>query len=349
MAGRCKARSVIAALTAAGMTVSWTCDDDPEGRGITLNGQGNYSPIQAAVNDAKQGDVIFLPDGRYGEKTDARDVADLTFVGESNDGTIIERGVDGGSGFVAKNLGFEHGGLYGVVSVSAYGCHFTDTGVEANIAWILEGNVFACGSGGAARKKGGGFSRLGYNDILGCGVTAVTAYFGISEVVANRINDTDGLAIDYWVDGGGLGLVEDNEFRNNGGGALAGGHPMRYSGPGDLGGGTIGSRGRNIFVGNGIPVIHGVTGSYPVKTFAKFNYWGTTNPAEIAAMVRDCSDTPYLGCIDTSEPLAEEPLVPRGADAWPGRRALDEEVAALKAASLAAGGGITLFTRDEAP
>ncbi|MBI2570229.1 MAG: hypothetical protein HYV63_24770 [Candidatus Schekmanbacteria bacterium] len=339
----------MAALTAAGMTVSWTCDDTA-GRGITLNGQGDYSSIQTAVNDAKQGDVIFIPNGRYGEKIDARDISDLTFIGESSNRTIIERGVDGGSGFIARNLGFENGGIYGVVSVSAYGSRFTGTGVEANIAWILEGNVFACGgSGGAAVKKGQSFSRLAYNDILDCGNTAVTAYFGISEVVANRINDTRGLAIDYWVDGGGLGLVEDNEFRDNIDGALAGGHPMRYSGPGDLGGGTLGSRGRNIFVGNGIPVIHGVTGSYPVKTSAKFNYWGTTDPAEIAAMVRDCSDTPSLGCIDTSEFLTEEPLVPRGADAWPGRQALDEEVAALKAASLAAGGGITLFARDDTP
>ncbi|MBI2568060.1 MAG: hypothetical protein HYV63_13610 [Candidatus Schekmanbacteria bacterium] len=115
---------------------------------------------------------------------------------------------------------------------------------------------------GGAIKRGQDFSRLAYNDILACpgGIGgAVTAYFGINEVVANRINDTDGVAIDYWVDGGGLGLVEDNEFRNHGGGALAGGHPMRYSGPGDLDGGTLGSRGRNIFVGNGIPVIHGVT------------------------------------------------------------------------------------------
>ncbi|MBI2568087.1 MAG: hypothetical protein HYV63_13745 [Candidatus Schekmanbacteria bacterium] len=349
MAGRCKARYAMAALTAAGMTVSWTCEDT-SGRGITLNGQGDYSTIQAAVDDAGQGDVIFIPNGRYEEKVDAMRISDLTLIGESNVNAVIARTVYGGSGFITKNLGIEGGGIYGVVSVGAYGCRFTGAGVGTNISWILEGNVFACGgSGGAAGKKGQDFSRLAYNDIFDCGNTAVTAYFGINEVVANRINDTRGLAIDYWVDGGGLGLVEDNEFRNNTSGALAGGHPMRYSGPGDLGGGWLGSRGRNIFVGNGIPVIHGETGSYPETTSAKFNYWGTTDPAEIAAMVRDCSDTASLGCIDTSEFLTEEPQVPRGADAWPGRRALDAEVAALKAASLAAGGGITLFTRDEAP
>ncbi|MBI2565571.1 MAG: hypothetical protein HYV63_00880 [Candidatus Schekmanbacteria bacterium] len=282
MAGRSKARSVIGALTAAGMTVSWTCDDDPEGRGITLNGRGDYSTIQAAVDDARTGDTIFIPAGRYAEDVDSTRVSNLTFVGESNTGTIIERiNIWAGSGLTAKNLGFERASITGLVSVEVYGCRFHGAGVSVSISWILEGNVFQCDNGGGAIKRGQGFSRLAYNDILACpgGIGgAVTAYFGINEVVANRINDTDGLAIDYWVDGGGLGLVEDNEFRNNTAGALAGGHPMRYSGPGDLGGGTLGSRGRNIFVGNGIPVIHGVTGSYPVKTFARYNYWGTTNP-----------------------------------------------------------------------
>ncbi|MBI2566347.1 MAG: hypothetical protein HYV63_04865 [Candidatus Schekmanbacteria bacterium] len=348
MAGRCKARFAVAALTAAGMTVSWTCDDTA-GRGITLNGQGDYATIQAAVDDAQKGDVIYIPKGRYIEEINAETLSDLTIAGESNTGAVIVGGIWAGSRFTAKNLGIENGGITGFVSISAYGCRFHGAGVSTYISWVLEGNVFQCDNGGGVIKRGQDVSRLAYNDIFDCGIAAVTAYFGINEVVANRINDTRGLAIDYWVDGGGLGLVEDNEFRNNTSGALAGGHPMRYSGPGDLGGGTLGSRGRNIFVGNGVPVIHGVTGSYPVETSAKFNYWGTTDPVEIAAMVRDCSDTPSLGCIDTSEFLTEEPLVPRGADAWPGRAALDEEVAALKAASLAAGGGITLFSRDDAP
>jgi parallel beta-helix repeat protein len=80
-----------AAITVSAYTV--TVNPQPAGRGITLYvggiGPGNYTTIQAAINNASNGDTIFVYNKTYNENLDTK-IKKITLIGENRDTTIIQ-------------------------------------------------------------------------------------------------------------------------------------------------------------------------------------------------------------------------------------------------------------------
>jgi len=81
-----------AAITVSAYIVPLT-SPQPTGRGITLyvggSGPGNYTTIQAAINNASNGDTIFVYNKTYNENLDTK-VKKITLIGENRDTTIIQ-------------------------------------------------------------------------------------------------------------------------------------------------------------------------------------------------------------------------------------------------------------------
>ncbi len=64
---------------------------------ITINGSGSYATIQAAINAASSGDIIYVSDGTYVITTTITVNKSLTIQGQSEAGTIINANANGAS------------------------------------------------------------------------------------------------------------------------------------------------------------------------------------------------------------------------------------------------------------
>ncbi len=78
--------------------------------------------------------------------------------------------------------------------------------------------------------------------------------------------------------------------------------------PFDLGGGALQSRGHNTFVDNGECAVYVAASDTAEEAIpAQYNYFGTTDPGEISAMVYDHADNGAVEALDTSNPLPDMP------------------------------------------
>ena len=154
------------------------------------NGPGNYSTIQAAINDANPGDTVFVYNGTYDETVLVNKSIDL--IGEDSDITIIDGGTSGDVVSIVVNW----------VNISGFTIqHASDKGIKidsSNFIKVSDCNILN-------NNIGVYFQNSDDNQLLGCTIwenpnciyldASIRNNISDNTVLANRSNNWDAIAL----------------------------------------------------------------------------------------------------------------------------------------------------------
>jgi parallel beta-helix repeat protein len=166
------------------------------------SGPGNYTKIQDAVDDASDGDIIFVYSGYYRERV--RINKSLEFIGENKDDTIIDSYGKGHVVYVDNANNFKIHGFKVMSSVSGG----FDNGISifrGNNAHIYD-NIVAGGQRWAIRISGNN-NIIENNRVVGDWIGGISIRKDSNNIVRNNIVSVYGYGLS--VEGTG------NEFYNN--------------------------------------------------------------------------------------------------------------------------------------
>jgi hypothetical protein len=167
-------------------------------------------------------------------------------------------------------------------------------------AGVIEHNQLYNGSFGIYSTSGA--TSISYNTLSGMPV----GLYGRSHagIISNRIS---GCTIDGMILDAGDFIIQGNTVSGCQGSAIRIGIGFAPNAP-DLGGGALGSLGRNVITGYGeyALVLETLAADVP-QVSAKHNYWGTSIEAQVAAAVFDAVDNASLSQVDYLPFLAEKP------------------------------------------
>ncbi len=199
-------------------------------------GPGNYSTIQAAINNASTGDTIYVYQGTYPEAVTI-DVWSLTLLGEDRDTTIIETNTSEGTVIIKKSDVSIHGftiigedsginvkGELSTIVISDNNISQCYRGVEfdydSGASWIIiENNIFYSNHCGIYLTSDSWMNTIRNNLFLtnfdGMEVSGTSLF-----IENNTFVNSEGSGLSIY---GQQSIIERNVFQGNGEGLSGGG------------------------------------------------------------------------------------------------------------------------------
>jgi len=186
----------------------------PEARATTLyvggGGPGNYTTIQAAIDDANPGDIVYVYGGKYFENLRVNKT--ISLVGENRDSTVIDGGGTGDvvnitadwvniTGFTLTNGGPNFGDA-GVELFSVGNCLVSDNNASSNgwdgiSLWFSSNNTIVGNNASAWNTRGIFLAYSSGNVVAGNDVLSnwwVGIYLGFSDnntIAGNTASDNE--------------------------------------------------------------------------------------------------------------------------------------------------------------
>jgi len=173
------------------------------------DGPGNYTSIQAAINDANPGDTVFVYNGTYYEIVDI--YKSIFLIGEDRNTTIIQANESDYcvritanevniTGFTIKRIGYIYNS-HGAVSISS----------ANNVIW--GNNIFDTNSSGVYIRDPLHHNMICYNQITGAGFAGIDSYFSsYNNIIGNNIS---GFYRGVKFGEGSNNIISENYFENN--------------------------------------------------------------------------------------------------------------------------------------
>ena len=180
------------------------------------SGPGNYSTIQSAINDASDGDTVYVYDDSSPYNESVFISKSLTIQGENKHTTIIDRGHDTGKGFSIEADNVIITGF--TVQNTGSGIYIGGPGQTASHNTITENIVLNTG-GGISVYYGNpsksefldyGYNTISYNTISNTTFTGIRVTKGCNNaIIGNTVSQTHGIDGQY-----GFGIDASGAYNN---------------------------------------------------------------------------------------------------------------------------------------